>query len=286
MIRRLIWVLAVCWSVPAFAWGAQGHREVAAIDEANISPRTAAAIADLLRHEGDLQTPRCRVQSLSDASVWPDCLRGDPGRWQETFAWHYQDGPICAADFDPAANCPDGACVTAQIVRQRGILADRSQPKGQRLIALAFLAHFIGDVHQPFHAADDGDKGGNAETVTNAPPEVGYYGTARPISLHWFWDDTLVKRALAGRSLARPFTPAERARIATGNPNDWARESWQIAVKVAYPQVLHGLPCGSPPPANVTISDADSARDMPIVRGRLTQAGLRLARVLDQALGG
>ena len=285
MIRRLLLVVALVWGAPAWGWGAQGHREVAAIAEANISPRTMAAIAELLRAQGDLQTPRCRVDSLSDASVWPDCIRGDAGRWKDTFAWHYQDAPICAADFDPTANCPDGACVTAQIARQRGILADRRQPRGQRLMALAFLSHFIGDVHQPFHAADDGDKGGNAETVTNAPPEVGYYGTARAISLHWFWDDTLVKRALAGRSLVRRFTPAERARIATGNQNDWARESWRIAVKLAYPQALHGLACGAPPPAGVTISDADSARDLPVVRGRLTQAGLRLARVLDEALG-
>ena len=118
-------LLALCLGAgrPALAWGTQGHRVIAEIAMANVAPRTASAIAALLRAEQGLTTPACRVTSLSDAAVWPDCLRGDAPRWHYIFAWHYQDGPVCAAAFDVHAHCPGGNCITAQIERDRRALA-------------------------------------------------------------------------------------------------------------------------------------------------------------------
>jgi len=279
-------LLALAAAPPAFAWGALGHRDIAAIAEANINPRTRQALADLLRAAPALPAPKCRVTSLGDASVWPDCLRGEGDRWQETFAWHYQNAPACAPDFAPHAACPGGACVTAQIARQQGLLANRRLPAGQRLQALAFLAHFIGDVHQPFHTVDNADRGGNTEAIGNLHAEQGFDGEPRAITLHRLWDEQLVRRALVGTPLARRFSPAERAALATGNAEDWARESWRIAVRIAYPQVLGPRLCHAPAPDSVTISGTAIRRDLPIVRQRLLLAGLRLARVLDTALGG
>ena len=281
--RSLISVAALVLAHPAQAWDATGHRAVADIAMANITPQTAARIHDLLQAQAKLHTPGCPIANLDDAAVWPDCLRGDPGHWQFTFAWHYQDIPVCGT-FAITADCPDGNCVSAQIVRMRRILADHHQGDAQRLIALAFLTHFIGDIHQPLHVGDHADRGGNEVTVVHQPlPLIG--DPNRPESLHWFWD-TLPEPALAGagHGLVRVYTPAERARIATGDFADWARESYGLARSLAYPRAFHHDPCVGSTPHDVDIGQADVQAMLPAVRQRLTQAGLRLARVLDQAL--
>ena len=288
--RGLLVVLALALAAigmthPARAWDATGHRAVADIAMANVKPRTAARIHALLQAQAKLHTAGCAIRNLDDAANWPDCLRGDPGHWKFTFAWHYQDIPVCGR-FDIKADCPGGNCVSAQIVRMRRILADRHQGDLQRLIALAFLTHFIGDIHQPLHVGDHGDRGGNEIIVDQQPlPPIG--DPNRPESLHWFWD-TLPEPALdgAGRSLVRAYTPAERARIATGDVAEWARESYDLARKLAYARAFHRDPCAGSAPSQVDISRDDVRVSLPVVRQRLVQAGLRLARVLDQALAG
>ena len=284
LVRRLAIVLALLgmgfgFARPALAWGEQGHRLIADIAQANVSPRTAAAIAQLLRAEQGLTTPACHVTSLSDAAVWPDCLRGDPERWRYTFAWHYQGGPVCAAGFDPHAHCPGGNCITAQIERDRAVLANRARPAAERLAALAFLAHFVGDIHMPLHAADNHDRGGN-DVIASWPghPEG---------NLHQLWDGTMAARAIATARvpLVRVYSAEERARLAGGGVGDWARESWDIARGVVYPEAFGRQLCGAHGAGPVEISLAQIDAAAPVARRRLVQAGLRLARVLDEALG-
>ena len=274
----------------ASAWGALGHRTVAQIAEANVRPATRAAIARLVQASPGLDTPLCPIASLADAAVWPDCIRSDPQRrFAATFPWHYQDIPVCAHSFDPHAGCADGACVTARIAEEAHILADHRRPAVERMRALAFLAHFVGDIHQPLHAADDGDHGGNTETIANATPApTAGNPNPRPVSLHWFWDDVLVQRALAAPtpSLVHPYSPADRARLGDGDATQWARESWGIARTLAYPQALGRNFCARATPATTEIADSAANADLPLVRRRITQAGLRLARMLDAALGG
>jgi hypothetical protein len=260
-----------------------GHRAVAEIAMANVTPQTAARIRALIRAGAQLHSPGCPVANLDDAANWPDCLRGDPGRWAFTFPWHYQDEPVCGP-FDIKADCPGGNCVSVQIVRMRRILADRHQGDTQRLIALAFLAHFIGDIHQPLHVGDHHDRGGNEVELRRPPEQLAGDGT-RPVSLHWLWDslpDWLIDGT--ARPLVRVYSPAERARIATGDVADWARESYDLARKLVYVRAFHHDPCVGPTPRMVDISDADIRASLPVVRQRLVQAGLRLARVLDQSL--
>ncbi len=273
---------ALGWVHPARAWDAVGHRAVAEIAMANVKPQTIARIHALLQAQANLHIPGCPIASLDDAANWPDCLRGDPGHWKFTFAWHYQDEPVCG-HFDIKADCPGGNCVTAQIMRMRRILADRHQGDTQRLVALAFLTHFIGDIHQPLHVGAHNDRGGNEVTLRNPPAALAGDGT-RPVSLHWLWDR--LPDWVQNTGLVRVYTPAERARIATGDVADWARESYDLSRKFAYTHAFHHDPCvGSTPPV-VDISDADIYASLPVVRQRIIQAGLRLARVLDQALAG
>lgn len=282
MIRRLAALAAallLAWANPALAWGEYGHRTVAAIAEANVSPVTRARIRELLRAEKALGTPDCRVRTIEDASYWPDCIRRDAWRWAYTFPWHYQTEPVCKP-YDPKANCANGTCVTAQIERNRRILADRSLPAAQRLEALIFLVHFVGDIHMPLHSGDNMDAGGNAVKAQ--------YGIAPGFNLHAIWDGPEAERAIseATPGLVRRYSATERSELAGGEPADWGRESWEFAREI-YRRAFGKDPCdGQANPAAVTWSNEAITASIPLAQKRIVQGGLRLAQMLDEALGG
>ncbi|QDK34733.1 S1/P1 nuclease [Sphingomonas sp. IC081] len=276
---------AATLATPAMAWGALGHRTVAAIALENVKPGTRAQIAALLRHQGELDTPECSARTLQDAATWPDCIKNKDERWRFAFtsSWHYHDQPVCGL-FDLKTECRDGNCVTAQIDRNERLLADRKLATALRLEALIFVTHFVGDVHQPLHVGENHDQGGNKV-------ETGY-GEATGFNLHYVWDGLLAERAItaANPPLVRRYSAEEKARLATGKTEDWARESWEISRDVIYPAAYGGtLPCdlkgGDVKDAKATWSEAAIEAAVPIVDKRIQQAGLRLARMLDEALG-
>lgn len=282
MIRRLAGLLALltaAWSLPALAWGEYGHRTVAAIANANIQPETQAAIARLLKAERGLGTPNCRMRNIEDASYWPDCIRGEAWRFAYTFPWHYQTEPVCKP-YDPKSNCANGNCVSAQIERNRRVLADKRLPAVQRLEALAFLVHFVGDIHMPLHSGDNGDSGGNAVKAD--------YGIAPGENLHWVWDGLQAERSISSAvpPLVRKYSPAERAGRDGGIPADWGKESWVLARSV-YTRAFGHDPCdGSPAPKAIVWTNPAIEQSIPDAQARITQAGLRLAKMLDAALDG
>jgi hypothetical protein len=189
-----------------------GHRTVGEIAYANVKPEVAAQIDELLKNEAQLGMPACPVKNIADAAVYPDCLRAASWRWAYTFPFHYQDIDV-DKPFDMKEACASGNCVTAQITRTRRELADRSLPAAQRMAALIFLVHFVGDLHQPLHAAEhEHDAGGNQVMVSNiqAPSYVAngvlVDNKGKPANLHSVWDTVVVERA-EGRA------PARRARL-------------------------------------------------------------------------
>lgn len=272
--------MAASLMVPATAraWGAYGHRTIASIAWANTRPETHAAITRLLRSESELVTPQCPVKSLEDASAWPDCVRSEGWRWAYTFPWHYQDISVLG-DFDAKANCSYGNCVTAQVERSAKMLADRRLPREQRLEALIFLTHFVGDLHQPLHVGENDDQGGNRVKAD--------YGIAPGRNLHAIWDGVLAERAISSARppLVRVYSGTEKAELATGDVADWARESWQVSRDFLYPEAFGGeIPAPTKEPRKIVWSNEAIEKAIPIVDRRIQQAGLRLARMLDQAL--
>jgi len=264
-------------SAPAQAWGFYAHRKTAEIAAANISTEARAEIRRLLRSERALGTPECPLRSIEDASVWADCVRRTGWRWGYTAAWHYRTAPICQP-FNPRANCAGGNCVTAQIERAHRLLADESLPDAIRLEALAFMVHFAGDVHMPLHSGDNEDRGGNDREAD--------YGIIPGLNLHWIWDGPLAERAISDPAdpVVRRYSPAERAELAGGGPDDWGRESWEIARSFVYPTAFDTDDvCAGELPAKTALSQDDIARGVPIARRRVQQAGLRIAALLESA---
>lgn len=278
--KRLIAIFALILSalIPnqAMAWGEYGHRTTGDIALANVKPETRAAIARLIAYESRLGTPDCRIRNLQDATVWPDCVRRDYWRWGFTAAWHYRTAPICEA-YNARSNCSGGNCVTGQIERNQRILADESLPPNVRLEALTFMVHFVGDVHMPLHSGDKDDKGGN-DRVTS-------YGIVPGLNLHGIWDSTLAERAItsARPSLVRKYSPTERAELAGGDAAEWGRESWQLARDLVYPDAFDRDVCAGDLPMEAALSQEDITAAIPISQRRITQAGLRMARLLDEA---
>jgi hypothetical protein len=286
-MKRILVLLAALTALltaaPAGAYWEYGHQTIAEIAWANIKPTTRTRILALLSQQKLLGTPTCKAGTIDDAAVWADCIKGikdtDGKRpFDYTGPWHYQDVNICQP-FDLVEPCKDGNCVSAQIVRVAKILADRKASTTDRVRALVFLIHFVGDLHQPLHAGEKNDKGGN-----DVKADYGTY-TATRLNLHSIWDGYLAERAIStGPSLVRRYPATERARIAAGDVTDWSRESWQVARDATYATAVSGDPCG-PTPTRAKLDNATIDRLVPTVRLEVKRGGLRLAKMLDRALG-
>ena len=282
MIRSLLALsaaLVLALPSPALAWWEYGHQTVARIALTQAAPQTRRAIRRLIAHSRDIGTPTCPIRSIEDASIWPDCIRGLKERFNYTYIWHYQDADICAP-FDLTAPCRDGNCVSAQITRNAKLLADKTLPPRERLMALAFLVHFVGDLHQPLHAGSHNDQGGNKIQAR--------YGIAGgKINLHGVWDGYLAERAIStppggAAGLLSGVSATERAAIASGTVADWSRESWQVSHDATYATAFAD-PCGATG-QRATIDETKITTLIPIVRHQVLRGGLRLGTMLDAAL--
>ncbi|MFC7536326.1 S1/P1 nuclease [Sphingomonas sp. GCM10030256] len=281
IVRLLAALLCALFAAtPAAAYWEYGHETVARIAMDSVKPETRREIQALLRQGRLLDTPTCPVATIEQASVWADCIKPLGDRFSHAFPWHYQNVDICKP-FSLKEACKDGNCVSAQVERQARLLADKSVPVRERLSALAFLVHFVGDLAQPMHAGDRGDRGGN-----DVKANYGLIGGRA--NLHSIWDGYLPERAITtppagARALLDAVPPSERPAMAAGSVEDWSRESWQAARDFAYGSLL-GEPCGPLPTERPTLTEAKVQALIAPVRMQVVKGGLRLARLLDEAL--
>jgi len=281
LFRTLAILIALFTASPAAAYWEYGHASVASIAWQQMRPDTRRAVARLLAQGRLLDTPTCPVATIEQASVWADCIKPFGDRFAYAYSWHYQNVNVCQP-FDLKAACKDGHCVSAQIERQARLLADPDVPQREKVMALAFLVHFVGDLHQPMHAGDHADLGGNKVAAN-----YGLIGGRT--NLHSIWDGWLAERAITtppanASGLLGQVSPAERQRIAAGSVEQWSREQWSKARTLAY-DTLFGDPCGERPPQRPTLTEAQVQALIPAVRENVTAGGIRLARLLDDALG-
>ncbi len=284
MIKRLVAFLAFALLLPspAFAWWDYGHRSVGIIAWAELNPQAKREIARLIAHARDLETPECPIRTLADAAYWPDCVRAYNERFNYTFSWHYQDLDVCRP-FDIKANCKDGNCVTAQIARNLKLLANKKLPMRERLMALAFVAHLVGDLHQPLHVGEHGDNGGNQIIAS-------YGAIGGKLNLHSVWDGLLAERAISSppggpRGILGQYSPAEIAAMQQGNVEDWTRQTWQLSREDIY-NLMFANPCKGKQAGPVAMDEAMTQKLIPVVRQQIVRGGVRLAKLLNETLGG
>jgi hypothetical protein len=236
-------------------WWDLGHRIVARIAEQRLTPHAREAVRNIL--EG---------QSLADASVWADNIRqyrhdADP--------LHYVNIPLSDTAYDPERHCPKGRCVIAAIAADERVLRNPKTSPQDRAESLRFLVHFMGDLHQPLHVADNHDRGGNQRTVNLAGDST---------NLHKVWDGELLEHEGLTESdyldvLRREMDTMDLTALERGTVVDWAMEGHRIAVEHAYHL-----------PRNARLGEAYIHANRPIIDHALIAAGVRLAKVLNEVL--
>ncbi|WP_043290616.1 S1/P1 nuclease [Pseudoxanthomonas spadix] len=256
--------LALLLHIPqALAWGLTGHRLVAELAEPDLTPATRVQLDRLLASEPGATLP--------GIATWADELRKqDAELGKRSARWHYVNLGESDCHYDPPRDCRNGDCNVGAIKTQTAILADRSLPDAQRLQALKFVVHLVGDAHQPLHAGYAGDKGGNDRQVN-----VDGKGS----NLHALWDSGLLRRtgldedALLAQIRALP-APAEAEQPMPVPPPAaaWA----QAACRIALAPGLY------PPGAKIDQAYFDTWT--PVAQRQLRLAGARLAQVLNAAL--
>jgi len=262
-----------------FAWGPTGHRVVGEIADNYLKLGTKLKIKKIL--DG---------HSLARVSNWPDKIKSDPDTYAHTFRWHYTDWPDGSDQYDPVNN--NGSLVVS-IKEMLDKIKNKKLKKEDRAFAIKFLVHLVGDLHQPLHVGNGLDRGGNNckvvfhDEVTN---------------LHRLWDSNLIDfTKLSYKELARFVNVTDKRSIQdyrNGNVLSWAKESKDLRSSL-YPEepVPLSKKKNTEQPSYCLLMDQDIPEDqlpqlgykysykfMPILENRLLKAGIRLAKLLDDAL--
>ncbi|MDB2438608.1 S1/P1 nuclease [Hellea sp.] len=145
--------LSLC-SSPAMAWGTNGHRVTGKIAQSYLTDEAKAAVVDILG-----------VESIAEASTWPDFMRSDPSNfWKKgTPPWHYVTVPLGTTYSE--ANAPTAGDALTALRDFSKQVRDESLSDAERQLALRFVIHIVEDLHQPLHNGKGDDRGGNSVKV-------------------------------------------------------------------------------------------------------------------------
>jgi len=277
----------------AHAWGAKGHRITAEVAQRHLADTTRPPLDELTGG-----------RSLALLSTWPDFIRSDPS-WDCAKPWHFltvEDGQTleqgmaqsagtsatCSrlfAELDLPQNVVAAIEFFTEVVRgdpagteslERLMEATGAEPYAgsPRLTALAFLVHFIGDVHQPLHVGRGGDRGGNSISTN-------WFGDVE--KLHAVWDGGLIdSEDLSFTEFAdfldQEFVDPDPA-MSTTPARSWAQESIDYRAEVyeiwTRTDRANFLP---------DLSYDYAAEQIGVIKERLYLGGLRVAAVLDSIL--
>ncbi|MEW6282532.1 MAG: S1/P1 nuclease, partial [Candidatus Eremiobacterota bacterium] len=210
------------------------------------------------------------------ASVWPDRIRERGDRLSHA-TWHYVNLPYAVGVEPPRPTSQEN--VVWAIEHNRRILFDPGRSDRERAVALSWVLHLVGDVHQPLHACSryapdypQGDRGGNDFLIRTG---------STSIRLHSYWDAAaamLLDRPPPGRlrgmagELRASHPRASLPALADRRPSEWAAESRRLAETAAYEGVEFDR----------TVTQEYAARARKVARERLVIAGYRLADLLNR----
>lgn len=258
------------------AWGGQGHRLVGLIAADRLTPVAKQNVVWLL--DG---------QTLADVSSWADSLTGEQ---VQTASWHYLNIPPEATGYDRDRDCPrqPGVEAGSRSDRWRDCVVDRigyweerlANPKldrADRATALKFIVHFIGDLHQPFHALGVGRGGNDVHVSVFGQSDCGI-DPAKPVpcNLHAVWDSRLIAR----HNLDEPtyFTALKKligdkgfGTQPAGTPAQWAEQSFRLAKEALVKD-------------GANIDEGYYRRHITVIDERMALAGVRLAAELNRIL--
>jgi hypothetical protein len=289
---RIAVTLCILWPFCAYSWWETGHRTVARIAAAHLTPAARTRIARILEVP---DTAEDITIALVKDSTWADETKNET----KTGAWHFIDLAIQDRKSDIPERCKDDNCAPARIhlfaAQLAGHPAHPDNTRWSQRDALRYVVHLVGDIHQPLHTISDADLGGNCEQLD--PP----IGKAK--DLHALWDGGIIDEiSSSDQALAEELEheiadlgPHREHLLAEGNEDDWVWESHELAIHDIYRRfripvepVEFPKSCAEAPGAITELKleiPASYIDDMkPVVREQLIKAGLRLARLLNESL--
>lgn len=255
-MRILMGALALIFmlSQGAASYGPIGHRIVASLAYQHLSPEAKAAVLEIL---GD--------ELMEEASTWPDEMRSSPdpyfGRTAAPF--HYVNMPD-GVTYNESEKNPVGDAVTA-LAAFSETLKDTNKSKEERALALRYIIHIIGDLHQPLHAGRAEDRGGNRIDVDWFEERT---------NLHVVWDERLIQHKQLSYSewvtfLSPKIKPEHVTEWQNSTPVDWVDEL------VSYRGDIYNYPA--------QILEWDYVyKFTPLLKSQLSKGGVRLAGYLNQ----
>ncbi len=282
-------------SPPARAWGDEGHEVIGRIAEFYLKAEVLARVLEMLRDDDTGLVERDMPHECTWADKYRDSDRdGDKRRYLGTRDWHFVDLEITGVDVSracygrrplpagvPASVGPAEDCIIDKTDQFYAELKNSAIPLAERRVALQFLLHLVGDLHQPLHASDDHDQGGNRKLASG--PNIGSN------NLHHDWDTEFVARLGASdtdiaRVLIARITAADRARWSSGTPLDWALETYAVSKKHAYGPLPAASGADASPGSQYQLSRGYVDEATAVTAEQLSKAGVRLAFLLNRAL--
>lgn len=278
-MRQLV---LACLFLPglSFAWGDVGHSVVCEIAFQELNEPARRAVSRLIRSDTEYRT-------FAAACNWPDLPR-------KRDIEHYVNVPRSQQAI-ATADCPLAeACLFSAIAADFQVLAADDAGDAARLAALKFLGHWVGDIHQPMHVTFQDDRGANSIELA---------GNLCAGSLHFAWDVCIVRESLgddpraAARRLRDKIDDADRVRWQFDSPIEWANESFQLATAANAEYCIRQSGACWYAADNMLLQSGEAWRTVTLDRDyvathrgtvelRLQQAGIRLAALLNAALGG
>ncbi|CAE6535181.1 unnamed protein product [Rhizoctonia solani] len=169
-------VSAAVLATPAWSWGDEGHKITATIAQIHLLPSAHQAICSILPSE--------YICNLANVATWPDDAKKEK-EWSWSAGLHFVNGvddyPPKDCSFGTKGWTTDQNILNAIVNMTRNVVSSTAAGVDQD-IALRFLTHFLGDIHQPLHLTGR-DRGGNYVPVLF---------NGKNTSLHLSWDDLLI----------------------------------------------------------------------------------------------
>jgi hypothetical protein len=250
--KLIIGVVAAAMSFQALSWGQIGHRVTGALAEQYLTPEAQRAISQLLINE-----------DLAEASTYPDQMKSNPSEfWKKTAnPWHYVN-VFDGKTYSDVAPPPEGNAVTALEMFTKQLKSKQSSLTEKQL-ALRFIVHIIGDLHQPFHAGNGKDRGGN---------DVKLKFFWEDSNLHRVWDSGLIDRQQLSytewtKILSRKISEQQAKDWMVVDPKAWIAESVKLRANL-YPE-------------SDKLSWDYQYQNLPVVKQRLQMGGVRIAAYLN-----
>lgn len=283
--------LFTCFAPTASGWSRVGHQAVALIAEHRLSSAALNQVHGILGPGvGLAEISGCadniKRRSIKCADLF-QVARDPSSRKQHYINISIKDSPNLSTIM---AYCRihgnARACIIDQIQECLAILKDPAATRAQKQIALMFIVHFVGDLHQPLHNAFEVDAKGRGDGGGNGA-EVWFMQSQRakhPMNLHHVWDNMLETDAVLKRTGASEYAKRLEAGILEKDVAPWlksdstdaALESFKIAKTVIYPAYHTN--------GGKRLGKEYRERMQPIAFEQVQKAGVRLAAMLDEAL--